>query len=358
MPIKSLQDRHRTKGQVRPFSADLYLIMSTIVKEKTTQKHIAIMLDSLRVDSILDFDLYIKVNNNLVLYRSADLPFEEDNRQKLLENKVDHLFVSGENRDKYQKYIENNLGQILDDPKVDETQKAGILYETSSNLVQDVLSNPTFGENIQRSKQLVTNAVDFILKGRESFLKMMRTSSFDYYLYTHSVNVCTFSIALAQEMGHNDKTFLNELGIGSLLHDIGKSKISERILYKKSALNKIEFEIMKKHPRWGVDILGQTNAIPSASYYAVLQHHERGDCSGYPDGLSLDEMHIYSKIVAIADCFDAMTTERVYQKAIDTYPALKLMMSMKNAFDEECLRTFVELMGPKGLEEVEKRSRK
>lgn len=329
--------------------------MTTLVKSKIEQKYLAILLDSIRVDTVLDFDLHIKVNDNLVLYRSADLPFTEENRQKLLENKVDRLFVTSENRDKYQKYIEKNLALILDDPAVNEIQKATILYETSTNLVKDVLSNPTYGDNIQRSKQLVTNAVEFILKGREAFLNLLRTTSFDYFLYTHSVNVCTFAIALAQQLGHSDKPFLNELGIGSLLHDVGKSKISERILYKRSALNKIEFEIMKKHPQWGVDILSQTNVIPQAAYYPVLQHHERGDRSGYPDGLSLEEMHLYSKIVAIADCFDAMTTERVYQKAIDTYPALKLMLSMQGAFDDECLRCFVELMGPEGLGEKEAR---
>ncbi len=327
--------------------------MLTLAKIGTQEKHIPILLDSLRVDTLLDFDLHIMVHSNLVLYRSADLPFDEANRQKLLENKVERLYVASEYREKYQKYIESNLGSILDDPTVDANQKANVLYETSTNLVKDVLSNPTLGENIHRSKNLVTNTVEYILKGRESFLNMLRTASFDYHLYTHSVNVCTFSIALAQQLGHQDKKFLNELGLGSLLHDVGKSKISERILYKRTALNKTEFEIMKKHPQWGVDILSLTNAIPAASYYPVLQHHERGDRSGYPKGLSLDEMHIYSKIVAVADSFDAMTTERVYQKAIESYPALKLMLSMKNVFDPECLRCFVELMGPQGAEDTE-----
>ncbi|MGH8014644.1 MAG: HD-GYP domain-containing protein [Candidatus Zixiibacteriota bacterium] len=332
--------------------------MSTLLKTKADQKPIPILLDSLRVDTVLDFDLHLMVNDNLVLYRSADLPFDEENRQKLLDNRIQRLFIVAENRDKYQKYIEKNLGSILEDPAVQGIRKAQVLYETSTNLVKDVLSNPTYGENIERSISLVTNTVQYILKGRESFLNMLRTASFDYYLYTHSVNVCTFSIALARQLGHTKDGFLNELGLGALLHDVGKSKISERILYKKTALNKIEFEIMKKHPQWGVDILSQSNVIPQAAYYPVRQHHERGDRSGYPDKLSLEEMHIYSRIVAIADCFDAMTTERVYQKAIPTYPALKLMLSMKKAFDDDCLKSFVKLMGPKGPDAIERDSLK
>ena len=321
---------------------------SPSVKTQTEQRYIAIFLDSLRVDSILEFDLHLKVNNGLVLYRSADLPFTEKTRMKLLENKVDRLYITSENRGKYQRYIEKNLSTILEDPNVQEEKKAGILYETSTSLVKDVLAKPTLGDNIHRSKELVSNTVGFILKGREAFLNLLTITSFDYYTYTHSVNVCTFSIALAQQMGFDDEEFLHELGVGALLHDVGKSKVSDRILNKRSPLNQIEFEIMKKHPKWGIEILTDTDAIAASSYYPVLQHHERGDRSGYPSGLNLDEMHVYSRIVAIADSFDAMTTKRVYQKAMGTFPALKIMMSLAGLYDEKLLRSFVALMGPGG----------
>jgi putative nucleotidyltransferase with HDIG domain len=325
---------------------------STAVKNRTEQKFAAVHLDSLRVDSVLEFDLYLKVSNELVLYRSANLPFTERTRQKLLENKVDRLFVDQEGKVLYQRYIESNLNKILVDPHIQQEKKAAILYDTSTNLVKDVLNNPTYGDNIRRSQELVSTTVDYILKGRDAFLNLLKITSFDYYTYTHSVNVCTFSIALAQQMGMNDEEFLNSLGVGALLHDVGKSKISERILNKRSALTPIEFEIMKKHPKWGVDILSETNVVKPDVMYPVLEHHERGDRRGYPGGLSLDEMHIYSRIVAIADSFDAMTTERVYQHAMETYPALRIMFSLKGAYDERLLRAFCELMGPTGLAEL------
>jgi len=311
-----------------------------------------IYLESIRLDSVLDFDLYIQVNNQLVLYRSANLPFTDRTLHKLVDNRIDRLHIAFENKGKYQQYIEKNLDKILTDPKVEEKKKAGILYETSTNLVKDVLNNPTYGENIQRSRDLVSHTVDFILKGRDAFLSLVTITSFDYYTYTHSVNVCTFSIALAQQMGFNDEQFLKELGIGSLLHDVGKSRISDRILNKRGSLTPIEFEIMKKHPKWGVEILEESDKIKAVSNFAVLQHHERGDRRGYPQGLSLDEMHIYSKIVAIADSFDAMTTDRVYQRAMDSFPALKIMFTLKGAYDDQILRAFAELMGPTGLADL------
>ena len=319
---------------------------STAIKNRQEQKYQAIMLDSIRVDSVLDFDLYLQIGGQLILYRSANLSFNDRSRQKLLDNSVDRLYISIDNREKYQQYIEKNLPLILDDPTIDESKKASILYDTSTNLVKDVLSNPTYGENIKRSKELVATTVHHILKGRDAFLNLLTITSYDYHTFTHSVNVCTFAIALAQQLGFDDDEFLNELGTGALLHDIGKSKISERILNKKSALTPIEFEIMKKHPKWGVELLEETNLIPKASYYPVLQHHERGDRRGYPGGLSLDEMHVYSRIVAIVDSFDAMTTRRPYQAAMSTFACLKVMFSLKGAYDGQLLRAFAELMGP------------
>ena len=325
---------------------------STVIRNRNEQKYMPIILESIRLDSVLDFDLYLNINNHLVLYRSANLPFTDKTLCKLVDNRVDRLYVAFENKGKYQRYIEQNLDKILSDPKIQEEKKAGILYSTSTNLVKDVLNNPTYGENIQRSRDLVEQTVGFILQGQGAFHNLLKITSFDYYTYTHSVNVCTFAIALAQQMGMNDEQALHELGMGALLHDVGKSKISDRILNKRTSLTPIEFEIMKKHPKWGVEILSETDMVEAESHYPILQHHERGDRRGYPGGLSLDEMHVFAKIVAVVDSFDAMTTERVYQRAMESYPALKIMFSLKGAYDEEVMRAFVELMGPTGMADL------
>ena len=321
-------------------------------QHSTEMSYIPIYLDCLRIDSVLDFDLYLRVNNGMVLYRSADLPFTERTRQRLMENKVDRLFVPGDSKKNYQHYIEKNLDKVLVDPEIPDIKKASILYETSNGLVKDIFANPTYGDNVSRSQELVSSTVGFILQGQEAFHNLLKITSFDYYTYTHSVNVCTFSIALAQQLGQRDEQFLHELGVGALLHDLGKSRISERIINKRTALNPYEFEIMKKHPKWGVEILKDNDELPAASLYPVLQHHERGDGSGYPDGISLSQMHVYSRIVAICDTFDAMTTERVYQKAIDSYPCLRIIFSLSGAYDYNMVRTFAELMGPSGLLEL------
>jgi putative nucleotidyltransferase with HDIG domain len=307
---------------------------------------IPIHIESLRIDKILGFDIYIYVGRELVLYRSQTLAFTVDNLDRLRDNNVQQIYITHESKAAYQRYIEDNLSDILTDPHIEEVKKAEILYDTSKALVKDVLANPSFPENIKRSQDLVENTIDYILKGREAFLSLMRITSFNYYTYTHSVNVTTFSLALARQLGIEKREELAILGTGALLHDVGKSKVPERILTKRTSLNRSEFEIMKKHPGWGGEILRETDLIHEESYFPVLHHHERLDGSGYPFGLLETDMHPHSRIVAIADVFDALTTERVYQSAIETFSALKLMHGMKNNFDQRLLREFTVMMGP------------
>jgi HD-GYP domain-containing protein (c-di-GMP phosphodiesterase class II) len=308
--------------------------------------YLPIYLETLRIDSILDFDLFIRIGKEPLLYRSKNLPFTEKTRQKLLESRVTRLYVRPSEKGNYQRYIEQNLNRIIEDEKVPEPKKAGIIYETSKSLVQDVLANPTLSENIRRTKDLVTNTVQYILRGRDAFLNLVKITSFDYYTYTHSVNVCTFTIALAQRIGINDRRRLGELGVGALLHDVGKVKIPERIIKKSASLSTAEFAVMKKHPGFGNEILKESDILLDESYIPVLQHHERMDGSGYPKGISENQIHDYGKLIAIADVFDALTTKRVYQSAMATYPALKLMYEVPGHFDERYLREFTILFGP------------
>jgi len=327
----------------------MVLLSDHLLKKRQADQqpaYIQIPVDSLIVDKILNFDLYIYTGTELVLYRSAALPFTHESLRKLEENNVTEIYIKSDSKQAYQRYVEEALPEIMTDPALEEEKKASILYETSKALVKEVLSNPTYPENIKRSQKMVDNTISYILKGREAFVSLMKITSFNYYTYTHSVNVATFSLALARQLEINDLDTLKMLGTGALLHDVGKSKVPERILTKRTALNRSEFEIMKKHPGWGGEILKDTDLIEKDSYYPVLQHHERLDGSGYPMGCAGGDQHPFSKIVAIADVFDALTTERVYQAAIDTYPALKIMHNMKGAFDMKLLREFTIMMGP------------
>jgi len=142
----------------------------------------------------------------------------------------------------------------------------------------------------------------------------------DPYTRGHSERVSRFSIAIAQRLGLTDDE-VEKIRISALLHDVGKIGIDDSILKKPSALTDEEYEIMKKHPQKGYKIMSQ---IPAMKEFlpGMYMHHEMVDGKGYPQGLKGDEIPMMGRIVAVADTFDAMTTERPYQKAMEFDDAL------------------------------------
>ncbi|MCD6569630.1 MAG: HD domain-containing protein [Deltaproteobacteria bacterium] len=128
---------------------------------------------------------------------------------------------------------------------------------------------------------------------------------------------------------------------------MGKSKIPNEILNKSGPLTKEEWDIMKKHPQWGYEILMETGDMTEEAAHIVLEHHERANGSGYPSGKKGDEIHIYARICAIADAYDALTAERSYKSAKRPFDALKLMQEeMAQEFDPEFFAAFVMLFAP------------
>jgi putative nucleotidyltransferase with HDIG domain len=309
------------------------------------KKLMPISLSSLRINSRLDFNLYIKMEREYVLFRAPSLPFTEKTRKTLLDNGVEQLFVPQEDQKFYHKYIEHHLSDIINDDTLSEESKSSIIYDSAKMVVKDLLEKPSLPENLQRSLALVESTTLHLLKSENTFQTMLKTMSFNYTTYTHSVNVCAISLALAQKMGIRDIKDLNHLGTGALLHDIGKSKISLKILDKKGSLNESEMEIIRRHPQYGFELIINSEIIPYESHYPILQHHEREDGSGYPHNLISENIHKFSKIVAIADVFDAMTTRRSYRGAKDAYPALKEMYETIHTFDKEMLISLTNLLG-------------
>ena len=317
----------------------------SVPKKTAASEYFPIYLESLKLDSLIEFDLYVKVENAMILYRSSSTKFDENTLQTLLSNNVKRLYISGGNRSDYQKYIEKNIIHIINNSSIQSDALAGIIYDNAHCIIEDVFDKPTSRENMDRCKSTVESSVMYILKNEDSFQNLLRLMSFDYTTYTHSLNVCTFSIALGRYIGIEKADDLNRLGTGALLHDIGKTRIPQAILNKKGPLDDEEMQAIKQHPRWGFEIILMTKALPHESYYPILQHHEREDKSGYPHGISEQEIHLYSKIVAIADVFDAMTTQKVYRSAVESFPALKAMHTEAHKFDKDLLNKFTQMMG-------------
>ena len=161
----------------------------------------------------------------------------------------------------------------------------------------------------------------------------------DPYTRGHSERVSRFSVAIAQRMGINDDE-VEKIRISALLHDVGKIGIDDSVLKKPAALTEEEYELMKKHPQKGYKIMSQ---IPAMKEFlpGMYMHHEMVDGKGYPQGLKGDEIPLMGKIVAVADTFDAMTTDRPYQKAMGFEDAVARIESFVNTrYDEGVVAAF------------------
>ena len=148
--------------------------------------------------------------------------------------------------------------------------------------------------------------------------------SYDNYIFTHSLNVTIYSLALGMQLKLNQRQ-LEEIGLGAILHDVGKMQIPLEILLKPAKLTDHEFELIKKHTEHGFDILRKIPNMSLVTAHCAYQHHERIDGSGYPRGLKGDDIHYYSKLIGIADVYDAVTSNRVYRSAMLPHEGLEIL---------------------------------
>jgi putative nucleotidyltransferase with HDIG domain len=158
----------------------------------------------------------------------------------------------------------------------------------------------------------------------------------DPYTQGHSHRVSDYSVLISKEIGL-DEELVNDIRIGSLLHDIGKIGIPDHVLLKNGKLTSEEFDIIKKHPKTGVNILSQVQLL-EPMLPAILEHHERLDGSGYPDKLMGSNISLMGRIVAVADVFDAMTSHRPYRPALSFLEVLEyLEKNSSKLFDPICV---------------------
>lgn len=221
------------------------------------------------------------------------------------------------------------------------------IKENSKLIIKDLIDNPRSGEKIKESVVAVNKMVDCILDNREALSELISIKSHDYYTYTHSVNVAALSVGLGIAAGLK-RADLESLGIGTMLHDLGKSAIPLDILNKPGKLSDEEFSIMKTHVIESEKILRAQKEIPEAALVAAVQHHEKISGKGYPYGLAGSEVTQFGRIAAIADCYDAMTTERCYKPALTPFHSLSIIVKEtgnEGHFDPDFVAIFIKMLG-------------
>lgn len=233
----------------------------------------------------------------------------------------------------------------------DEKERARQTYMRSLHVARDLMVAARMGRSpaLKQAKRAVQGIVDSIMSDSVSLIGLTTLREFDDYTFVHSVNVCIMSIALGRRIGLS-KIQLFDLGLAALMHDVGKARVPLEVLHKQEALTDAEFAVLQTHTWRGILALFSMGGGASRAWRAMTvahEHHMRVDMSGYPKTMRETEQSLFSKIVAVADGFDAATTVRTYQPQPWT-PADVLRGMRENkrlGFDQVLVKAFINLTG-------------
>lgn len=237
----------------------------------------------------------------------------------------------------YYIYIEDDrLDDIqLEDDRLTEIKQNAI--KSMSCIVKNVYSCP---RDLRKSLNVVEDLINYVIYAGDINKSLYDIKTYDNYTYVHSLDTCIMSAFLGRTSGFSDNE-LNDLGMGAILHDIGKVKIPCTIINKTTSLTDEEFEEIKRHPIYGEEILKKNMSIPDSVISAVLQHHERVDGTGYPYRLKSHQISKFAKIVCICDVYDAVSNDRSYRNKFSPNEAYELILAGSgNIFDQDLVSNF------------------
>jgi len=243
------------------------------------------------------------------------------------------------------------LKKIIDDGDYDVRKMIKKTYFNAVSYTKSIMNKMKSGEkvNIKKAKRVVETMVDHILEEEQLLLGMTAIKDYDEYTYHHSVNVSILSIALGQRLGLSRK-MLTELGMVALFHDTGKTEVPSEILNKPTNFSDDEWKIIKKHPIWGLRAilkLKNLDELTMKSAIVSFEHHMHFDHSGYPMLKLKMELDLFSRIVSLADQYDAMTSSRVYSRTpLAPDKALSIMMERSGTqLDPLLFKFFINMVG-------------
>lgn len=220
-------------------------------------------------------------------------------------------------------------------------------YQQTGNLIKTVMEDIRFGNQLSVTaiKEAAAQCVDKVLENSDAMLLLTQLKHRDEYTAQHSLNVCILAILLGRELDFSIEE-LNSIGLCALLHDVGKMKVPVEILNKPGKLEDDELEIMHRHAEFGRDILMAACNIVHEAADVAYGHHENVAGTGYPRGVDKTELSIFTKIVGVVDAYDAITSDRIYQKGRTHLMALDILVKgMHTEFEANLVIQFINCIG-------------
>jgi putative nucleotidyltransferase with HDIG domain len=225
--------------------------------------------------------------------------------------------------------------------------EAIMLYSAAKDYIGNVLEDVRLGNSIDTgaARELADRLAENIVKNENALMWLTQLKNRDEYTSMHSINVCVLSLLFGRFLGLKEDE-LSVLGLGALLHDVGKMQVPSEILNKPGRLDADEGVVMRRHPEYGHAILKEYEGLHPAVLEIALSHHERFDGSGYPRGLKGKLLNNYALIVSVIDFYDAVTSDRAYHIGISPHEALNMMYAVAaKSFPKELIESFIQCLG-------------
>ena len=228
-----------------------------------------------------------------------------------------------------------------------ELARAASAHKEASGVLERVLDDVRLGRSIdtERSRQVVKGLTESVVRNPNALLCLTQLKDRDRYTSQHSVNVCIFTLAFARHIGI-PKGKMEALGVGALLHDVGKMRVPLKVLNKPGPLTNVEFSEMKRHPEYSRELLARQSGVDPITVDVAYSHHERINGGGYPRGLKGREISLHARMVAIVDVYDAITSARVYHDPVSPLEALQRLYQWRyKDFDNRLVEKFIQCLG-------------
>lgn len=336
--------------------------MKRVVRRVINHKYSAVNPNILVEGTIIDFDCYIKRFDDYVIIIESGTMITAELAKTIKQNQ--EIYISVHEADKLKAYAQQSgteMNQIRTVAemlpivlKLNETLKQiqnveiqiEKVYQTTAALMEAIFH--------EMNETLPLNALSLSVEELVGCLSIddtnvmptvLRLMPHEYSTHHHSTNVAIFSIILGKSIGLK-KEELIDVAYAALLHDIGKIRIDQLILLKPTSLEDDEYELIKRHSEYGLEIL-QNNGLENQKILdGIHYHHEKLDGSGYPEKLRGKRIPKFARIIGMCDVFDALTTRRTYRADYSSYEALILIKrEMAEQFDEDYTDTFIRLLG-------------
>jgi HD-GYP domain-containing protein (c-di-GMP phosphodiesterase class II) len=344
--------RQNDQSQRQADSSDVPAASPANTSNPTRAGFLPVCMEHVPASAWHGLDIYTKTHNPhgteeiFTHFCGQQTRFSQHARDHLAESGVKFVYIPIAQQDQFRRQTEAGLLELIGQAGLAASIKARIVYQTSVALVDEVLTDPDLSAMSPRLENVSRAVATLVLNDPTAFSHLFAAAHHDFYTAAHMVNVATGMVPLAYALGHHDPDVLSDICQAGLLHDIGKTYLPSELLNQSRPLTRSDWEQIKRHAELGAQYLSESEGIHPLCPTVALEHHERMDGSGYPHGLSRDEIHPVSRICAVVDSFDAMTSRRPFKTgAMSIVEATALILNETPAhYDGAVVRAWLGLV--------------